>query len=138
MLVLYMCCSFYFANFFAYGFGMCSSYLFFFFSSRRRHTRCALVTGVQTCALPISLWGRGGLRQGEPAATQMLAALAGSEAIRDGLERAGLSMESRALSLLQAAMDWQWRDANTLRLGFELRPGAYAPALLHALGTAVS
>src|SRR3546814_2074099 len=32
--------------------------LLFFFSSRRRHTRCALVTGVQTCALPIS-----GLRQ---------------------------------------------------------------------------
>src|SRR3546814_19306892 len=33
-------------------------YLCFFFSSRRRHTRCALVTGVQTCALPISplLW----------------------------------------------------------------------------------
>src|SRR3546814_7627914 len=30
------------------------SYLFFF-SSRRRHTRCALVTGVQTCALPILL-----------------------------------------------------------------------------------
>src|SRR3546814_14264052 len=27
----------------------------FFFSSRRRHTRCALVTGVQTCALPIFL-----------------------------------------------------------------------------------
>src|SRR3546814_3602230 len=30
----------------------------FFFSSRRRHTRCALVTGVQTCALPICI-GRG-------------------------------------------------------------------------------
>src|SRR3546814_6124516 len=34
--------------------------MFFFFSSRRRHTRCALVTGVQTCALPIlsrnTLW----------------------------------------------------------------------------------
>src|SRR3546814_8942471 len=27
----------------------------FFFSSKRRHTRCALVTGVQTCALPILL-----------------------------------------------------------------------------------
>src|SRR3546814_6421482 len=27
--------------------------MLFFFSSRRRHTRCALVTGVQTCALPI-------------------------------------------------------------------------------------
>src|SRR3546814_7542045 len=37
---------------------MCSfmfvwSFSVFFFSSRRRHTRCALVTGVQTCALPI-------------------------------------------------------------------------------------
>src|SRR3546814_7093534 len=32
----------------------CRSLLYFFFSSRRRHTRCALVTGVQTCALPIS------------------------------------------------------------------------------------
>src|SRR3546814_5535167 len=30
----------------------------FFFSSRRRHTRWALVTGVQTCALPISYAGR--------------------------------------------------------------------------------
>src|SRR3546814_1061132 len=32
-----------------YVFSVC-----FFLSSRRRHTRCALVTGVQTCALPIS------------------------------------------------------------------------------------
>src|SRR3546814_1209325 len=36
MLVLFSCCFF-----------------VFFFSRRRRHTRCALVTGVQTCALPI-------------------------------------------------------------------------------------
>src|SRR3546814_5814424 len=45
-------------------FDMCSSdcisyvcislFFVFFFSSRRRHTICALVTGVQTCALPIS------------------------------------------------------------------------------------
>src|SRR3546814_10595804 len=40
--------------------------MFFFFSSRRRHTRCALVTGVQTCALPIlgapgkSIWNSHG------------------------------------------------------------------------------
>src|SRR3546814_136803 len=35
----------------------CVLYIFylFLFSSRRRHTRCALVTGVQTCALPISV-----------------------------------------------------------------------------------
>src|SRR3546814_7578462 len=32
---------------------MCMICFCFFFSSRRRHTRCALVTGVQTCALPI-------------------------------------------------------------------------------------
>src|SRR3546814_4957420 len=35
--------------------------MLFFFSSRRRHTSCALVTGVQTCALPILFprkWGR--------------------------------------------------------------------------------
>src|SRR3546814_2163881 len=31
------------------------SYCTVFLSSRRRHTRCALVTGVQTCALPIFL-----------------------------------------------------------------------------------
>src|SRR3546814_4525410 len=39
----------------------------FLFSSRRRQTRCALVTGVQTCALPISGGGqrRHGDQQGE-------------------------------------------------------------------------
>src|SRR3546814_18894589 len=44
----------------------------FFFSSRRRHTRCALVTGVQTCALPI--WScpalRAELKGDEPPARQ--------------------------------------------------------------------
>src|SRR3546814_12900207 len=38
----------------------------FFFSSRRRHTRCALVTGVQTCALPISA----SLHSGRPQSTR--------------------------------------------------------------------
>src|SRR3546814_17045261 len=36
--------------------------MFFFFSSRIRHSRCALVTGVQTCALPI-LTAKVGLRR---------------------------------------------------------------------------
>src|SRR3546814_5181216 len=36
-----------------YSLVFCFSLFFFFFSSRRRHTSCALVTGVQTCALPI-------------------------------------------------------------------------------------
>src|SRR3546814_2111990 len=45
---------------------------FVFFSSRRRHTRCALVTGVQTCALPI-------LTQGEEIAVR--AAMDGSKSV---------------------------------------------------------
>src|SRR3546814_13681241 len=53
----------------------------FLFSSRRRHTRCALVTGVQTCALPIltddqdALFAdlRGTLSQAEPDGTGQLA-----------------------------------------------------------------
>src|SRR3546814_13743533 len=44
------------------------SWMYFFFSSRRRHTRCALVTGVQTCALPISFhrwWAQWSCRHDE-------------------------------------------------------------------------
>src|SRR3546814_4497469 len=59
----------------------------FFFSSRRRHTRCALVTGVQTCALPISVLGR----RGDPAdrgwlcrARRRCAGRAGGEEARGG------------------------------------------------------
>src|SRR3546814_8854554 len=40
--------------------------LCFFFSSRRRHTRCALVTGVQTCALPIFDFSRELIRDEPP------------------------------------------------------------------------
>src|SRR3546814_3501405 len=43
-----------------------SWFLFFFFSSRRRHTRCALVTGVQTCALPICYADRAGVEVADP------------------------------------------------------------------------
>src|SRR3546814_14687466 len=47
------------------------SYVYFFFSSRRRHTRCALVTGVQTCALPI--WAlAGSMIGGIPETQEML------------------------------------------------------------------
>src|SRR3546814_8481133 len=51
-----MCCDYELSRVFKIGviYILISFHLFFFFSSRRRHTRCALVTGVQTCALPIS------------------------------------------------------------------------------------
>src|SRR3546814_4525785 len=48
-------------------------FVFFFFSGRRRHSVCALVTGVQTCALPISsacLCERQGRRQFPPPASR--------------------------------------------------------------------
>src|SRR3546814_3332872 len=43
--------------------------IFFLFSSRRRHTRCALVTGVQTCALPILFAVRLDTFEAEPQST---------------------------------------------------------------------
>src|SRR3546814_20169601 len=67
-----------------------------FFSSRRRHTRCALVTGVQTCALPISdltvkvtgyqwKWGYDYL-DGPAAGVKFLSNLATPQAQIDGKE----------------------------------------------------
>src|SRR3546814_17307274 len=77
---------------------VCCSVFVFFFSSRRRHTRCALVTGVQTCALPISLvstvggasgplYGTFFLRLGAAAgAEQTLDAASLGAALRAGIE----------------------------------------------------
>src|SRR3546814_19136428 len=48
----------------------------FFFSSRRRHTRCALVTGVQTCALPIFALGQIGMHNWRPLLRKELAVAA--------------------------------------------------------------
>src|SRR3546814_1633071 len=61
-----------------------------FFSSRRRHTRCALVTGVQTCALPISRIG--GRRSDRMARTWLiLSALVAGLALGVGWTRLGLA-----------------------------------------------
>src|SRR3546814_1241532 len=53
--------------------------MLFFFSSRRRHTRCALVTGVQTCALPI---------YGEDVRALALRQMAGPGIRRSGIDHA--------------------------------------------------
>src|SRR3546814_8796234 len=53
-------------------------FCFFFFSSRRRHTRCALVTGVQTCALPIC--------SDEGQRARLVDQVAGDRAVRAGAE----------------------------------------------------
>src|SRR3546814_1891986 len=55
-------------------------FCFFFFSSRRRHTRCALVTGVQTCALPIYLEHQlANLGSSDPAAVAAISAIVAEE-----------------------------------------------------------
>src|SRR3546814_12196366 len=58
-----------------------SPYDGFFFSSSRRHTRCALVTGVQTCALPISGEAKGELVVVADLKTQMVHVYRGGEEI---------------------------------------------------------
>src|SRR3546814_18080397 len=60
----------------------------FCFASRRRHTRCALVTGVQTCALPISPTVRI-VAHDNPLAEHLLAARVEQEAGLAGDRRSG-------------------------------------------------
>src|SRR3546814_5445923 len=86
--------------------------LVFFFSSRRRHTRCALVTGVQTCALPI------------------YGALRGSRAGHAGVARAHLQLPRPALRRADAAL---WRDGG----GEDPREPALAVACHRAAAAAV-
>src|SRR3546814_20499568 len=72
-------------------------YVSFFFSSRRRHTRCALVTGVQTCALPIFFRSNGTRDPGTPA----YAALSANDFAAYRLTVTGRVNRPLALSLAQ-------------------------------------
>src|SRR3546814_11674703 len=71
--------------------------MIFFCSSRRRHTRCALVTGVQTCALPIAKEERS--RRSGPAPYEGKGA-SGMATLRDVAREAGVSVAtaSRAIN----------------------------------------
>lgn len=82
------------------------------------------------------LWGRGELRSTDESLAIELAALADETALalRNGLERAGLQQERRALRLQAQGLAWEWPDARTLRLRFALPPGGYATAVLRELG----
>src|SRR3546814_7770209 len=72
---------------------LCSyNFVFVFFSTRRRHTSCALVTGVQTCALPILIEPQG-LRR-----------------VVTGYSSAGLDLR-RSPEALLAGLHGKWRAA---------------------------
>src|SRR3546814_372846 len=90
--------------------------MFFFFSSRRRHTRCALVTGVQTCALPI-------FYRLEHSKTQQAGVTASSTPDKPVLDRAALALEEwlDAAGITEGAIFRRlWRT----RVGPALSPAA--------------
>src|SRR3546814_9954645 len=112
---------------------MCGLFLLcFVFASRRRHTRCALVTGVQTCALPISLalmagWAALALGTGDvgalgrgialavPAALLGLSAI-GRDAFATGLREAGLAFLLGGASLAHIAWSVSRSEEDTSEL----------------------
>lgn len=82
------------------------------------------------------LWGEGELRSGDVAREVELAAMQGDSAtrLRNGLERAGLKQERRALRLQPSELRWQWLDDAALELRFALPRGCYATTVLRELG----
>ncbi len=79
------------------------------------------------------LWGRGDtVLSGESLAVEM-AALAGNEALMQGLERQGLTASRRSLRLLIKDFLWEWREKKTLRLSFYLPAGGYATTVIGQL-----
>lgn len=82
------------------------------------------------------LWGRGELRSDAAAKALELETLAdaSSLALREGLERAGLEQERRALRLRPTDSRWAWPEPRVLRLQFGLPPGCYATTVLAELG----
>src|SRR3546814_6442407 len=82
----------------------------FFFSSRRRHTRCALVTGVQTCALPISNCTSSPCRPGLALALPNNGTLNSAYALRTSCERGGkIAMSSDGVPGLFHCAPWPYR-----------------------------
>ena len=82
------------------------------------------------------LWGEGELRSVDAAREVETAAMQGDTAnrLRNGLERAGLKQERRALRLRPAELAWRWHDDGALELRFALPPGCYATTVLRELG----
>src|SRR3546814_9207998 len=98
--------------------------LSFFFSSRRRHTRCALVTGVQTCALPISAGcfpGLGCLYGTLPAE---LGAIQDDLGIRRVRSRYSAIMDSKEWGITNV-LSFEPSDGITLKYIFGLRRSSY-------------
>src|SRR3546814_11939959 len=89
--------------------------LIFFFSSRRRHTRCALVTGVQTCALPISSFEADLILQSTRALTTTIQ-VRSDEYLRYAADRTHIAAETTTGSLARAITVANQTDADNVQL----------------------
>lgn len=85
------------------------------------------------------LWGRGELRSSGRSRGYDLGAAALGPWLVEGLEKAGLRQERRALRVVPRALAWEWLDQDVpdLILRFGLPPGSYATVLLAELGACV-
>jgi tRNA pseudouridine13 synthase len=83
-----------------------------------------------------ALWGAGEPRtNGEARSLESaIAATLVEGRVADGLARAGLKQERRALRMAVPDLAWKWLEADALRLVFALPAGSYATAVLHELG----
>src|SRR3546814_14046415 len=86
--------------------------LVFFFSSRRRHTRCALVTGVQKCALPISDQAEQLIAQGNETTGRAESVRSGTQTIGEvmsvvGQAVGGIEEDTSAIAESAARIDQQ-------------------------------
>src|SRR3546814_20829784 len=99
-------------------------FAFFFFSRRRRHTRCALVTGVQTCALPISCYRQGLPPRNRPAACENRVRRTRSAAVQfGGLTRSG-SCATNPLAAAGGSSSGRTADSDSVNRGSNPRPPA--------------
>ena len=80
-------------------------------------------------------WGRGASPARGECARREADWLAGCADLREGLERAGLEQERRALRAFPGELVHERLDASSLRLAFTLPPGVFATTLLAELGT---
>lgn len=76
------------------------------------------------------LWGAGELPVRHAVAELERSAVGEHADLADGLVRAGLAQERRALRVRPRELEWEWEDARTLRLSFFLPAGCFATTLL--------
>ena len=86
------------------------------------------------------LWGAGNLRSTQASSALELASIADgeSQALRNGLEKAGLRQERRATRLVLRGPTWEWIEGCALILAFDLPAGSFATAVLDEIGRVYS